>query len=1252
MQDQRIYARLTTVSVFDANETNHPGYTGFRPLFQGEITYDGNGWHEIEFSSTFTWDGVQNIEFLFENQRGEHTISGYPTFIYTNYNGFNYGVYRSADDEFPLTGGTLTTQRPDTQLITPTATPPATAHLASPMNGGTMISVTPILSWEEVDGADGFKLSLWKEDPAPIYVEEERDLGSILNYKISIPLEYETTYYWQVIPYNMYGDATNCPVWSFTTTQEGILTLGEGTYAQRFPMGSYYGYERSAALYPASFFADKNINITSLGWYATLDTYVSIPTKIYLKTYPSTTLPNTIWSELLVGASLVYDQNQFGMDSNNWNTIALDESFDLDAGNNLLVLIERNYGGGGNGTMAGAGIYSTPVTNQHLTWATDGYEAGGLGAINIHRPNLMVVGTEYEITTVPNPAAIISPADEYNMVDLGSSLKWISGGGGPSGYKMYLGTDNPPTNITNGLDLGDQTSWTLPTLQSGTIYYWKVVPYNGYGDAINSPVWSFRTLPEWVLTIGSGDLASSYPFDTGWEDSRTQMLFSADELVAAGASPFQPLEGLAFDAVNLSSITMNDILIRVKQTNVHSLTGFDTSDDFETCYLASHAMGSTGWNYFMFTTPFIWDGDANLLIDISFNNSDWTMEVNKVNATVIPGMTWAYSRNEANGATLTGGAPQNNRPNTRFVLMDPPSGPPVAPLLVSPLDGSSGLPIEGFDLTWTPDLANGNMPQYYVVYLSRDEDPIANSEVVEEIHQGRSWNPVVDGGVEFGYSERWYWAVGAASFVDDVYYEELSEVRWFALVASPPQISVSHTSISEMLAVGESTTAVLALTNAGGLPLSYSIGFVENQSRSAILPYDPANPIIQNQNASLRVDSEPFIGPVTAVQSRNRFDLQFNYALLGSEYGVTTDGTYLYTSHWETPGKIGKYELDGTSLGTFIIPGAGQIRDMTYDGRYFYGAANSPQIYEMDFNTGTLMGTITSPFVNTRGIAYDPDNDGFWITNAWSTTSALIDRSGQIVRSLTLGGASNGGLAYDNVSGTEPTLWGNAETTPNYNNITQYSLTNGAILQVFNAVDVIPEIANDSDIAGGGMDLAIGLVPGKASLICVAQGLSFYGLELSDVDFWLNYSPSAGVVLPGDRVDVNIQLNAQGRQPGLYSGNLVIYHNADLEPVQTPVSLIVTGTEADIVPVTDLSISLSGNDYISLNWSAVPGADWYILYVSDDPYGEYAAFGYVEQAGVLNIPTDQLGQNKAFIKVEAGVGSAPQIRRLSSSPAK
>ncbi len=30
-------------------------------------------------------------------------------------------------------------------------------------------------------------------------------------------LEYSTTYYWKVVPYNAIGDAENCPVWQFTT---------------------------------------------------------------------------------------------------------------------------------------------------------------------------------------------------------------------------------------------------------------------------------------------------------------------------------------------------------------------------------------------------------------------------------------------------------------------------------------------------------------------------------------------------------------------------------------------------------------------------------------------------------------------------------------------------------------------------------------------------------------------------------------------------------------------------------------------------------------------------------------------------------------------------------------------------------------------------------------------------------------------------------------------------------------------------
>jgi len=99
------------------------------------------------------------------------------------------------------------------------------------------------------------------------------------------------------------------------------------------------------------------------------------------------------------------------------------------------------------------------------------------------------------------PLAAQNPVPVNNAVNvpIAANLSWISGGGNVEGYKVYLGTDNPPTNIVNG------------TTQTGTIYnpadfsyittyYWKIVPYNSFGDALNCPVWSFTTLADPTVT--------------------------------------------------------------------------------------------------------------------------------------------------------------------------------------------------------------------------------------------------------------------------------------------------------------------------------------------------------------------------------------------------------------------------------------------------------------------------------------------------------------------------------------------------------------------------------------------------------------------------------------------------------------------------------------------------------------------------------------------------------------------------------
>lgn len=95
----------------------------------------------------------------------------------------------------------------------------------------------------------------------------------------------------------------------------------------------------------------------------------------------------------------------------------------------------------------------------------------------------------------PGSAININPTHEQQNVVLQPSLNWATGEGDPpSGYKLFFGTNNPPSNLIDNLDLGLNTSWQpSAALQYSTQYYWQIVPYNAYGNASNCPIWSFNT---------------------------------------------------------------------------------------------------------------------------------------------------------------------------------------------------------------------------------------------------------------------------------------------------------------------------------------------------------------------------------------------------------------------------------------------------------------------------------------------------------------------------------------------------------------------------------------------------------------------------------------------------------------------------------------------------------------------------------------------------------------------------------------
>lgn len=138
--------------------------------------------------------------------------------------------------------------------------------------------------------------------------------------------------------------------------------------------------------------------------------------------------------------------------------------------------------------------------NGTVTWA-------GYGEVEDYNINL--VGT-----TPPNCATLSYPSNGASNIAVDTALKWNDGGGGTNGYSIYFGTNNPPTNILNGTNIGNITSYTFsPILQSNTQYFWKIVAYNINGNAVGCSIWSFTTGPYTGITGYSpaDDIISVYP---------------------------------------------------------------------------------------------------------------------------------------------------------------------------------------------------------------------------------------------------------------------------------------------------------------------------------------------------------------------------------------------------------------------------------------------------------------------------------------------------------------------------------------------------------------------------------------------------------------------------------------------------------------------------------------------------------------------------------------------------------------------
>lgn len=156
-----------------------------------------------------------------------------------------------------------------------------------------------------------------------------------------------------------------------------------------------------------------------------------------------------------------------------------------------------------------------------------------------------------------------------------------------------------------------------------------------FGIGITDPTARLHVVPPTVVghisagalaTWGTGGSFPDDPFNTWYHDSRTQTVYLASELTAAGMSAGN-INYIALRCYEVPGQQLTSFRIRMQATAATTSTAWVTSG-WTTVYgpvnLGTGSFTAGAWIVFTLSTPFNWNGTSNLLIDISNDDAAFT----------------------------------------------------------------------------------------------------------------------------------------------------------------------------------------------------------------------------------------------------------------------------------------------------------------------------------------------------------------------------------------------------------------------------------------------------------------------------------------------------------------------------------------------------------------------------------------------------------------------------------------------------
>ncbi len=354
---------------------------------------------------------------------------------------------------------------------------PSCTSLTSPVSGATGVLPTATLTWAAASNSPtGYRLTVGTTAGGG-QIMNNVDVGNVTTFDPPGDFPTSATIFVKITPYNANGDAIGCTEESFMTNtvlsnpsacQLGLpIADNSCTVANRFP-----------------------INVTGVAG-TQLGTNVTL-TNVKL------TIAHT-WDADLDIRLISPDNTTVELSTDNGSS---GDNYGNPADATCTSVTNFSMGAATSITIGVAPFVGSFIPEGNFATFNTGANPNGVWTLEVCDDEQFDDGTLEFVELVfesllvpPSCTNLTSPANGATNVALTAPLTWAAATGGPTGYKLTVGTTPGGGEILNNFDVGNVTTFNPPgDFPFGIPVYVKITPYNADGDATACAEQSFTTI--------------------------------------------------------------------------------------------------------------------------------------------------------------------------------------------------------------------------------------------------------------------------------------------------------------------------------------------------------------------------------------------------------------------------------------------------------------------------------------------------------------------------------------------------------------------------------------------------------------------------------------------------------------------------------------------------------------------------------------------------------------------------------------